>query len=900
MGEIKRKMTRSGRAFGIDNVARMTRFGKYGVMLLLLIFAMFVCPIVDKNEDAFSAIDPDFYTLTASVSPVVSFEITPSKDGSLAITKDVITTSTNSPAGYKLYVSMDKNLGGDVYLNGIADDTNKFVATTGSYESPRALADNTWGYAVAGLNNFDDTYNVNNPVAIAKFASVPTYENGQLIRDYNGVASEDITEVYYGVNANYNIASGAYETEILYTVISEFSDSTSGKIVVTPNEFEFGHKNEAVTIKTSFAGTRDINNINVTIGGKNCGNINVTSLAPLTVTCQVPQELGIGKHNVVVELPDFGKSYNLENGLEILKTCEYTEGQSWNFAYTGKEAVFDAQCSGTYKLEVWGAQGGGPSTTYYGGYGGYSVGSVSLNGDKRLYINVGGAGKSVSSTDDASIAGGYNGGGAGYNSSAEGSSRGSGGGATHIAMRSGLLSTLVSSRDDILIVAGGGGGAGQYDGYSQTGIGGAGGGSAGGDGTDINGKSGSIIGNGGTQFAGGFGSAAGSFGVGGNANRTMNSYNHGGSGGGGGFYGGGASFNNVGAGGGSGYIGNSMLFNKAMYCYNCNVANNTMSKTISVTTKSSSAVANRAKTGDGYAKITYVSADMRDGDTVSVGDAWDFAYNGNVMNFIAPVAGVYKLETWGAQGGSSSTTYHGGYGAYAVGEVSLTKDATLYVVVGGAGKNATSTDDASIAGGYNGGGVGYNSSFELSDRSSGGGATHIATRTGTLSSLSSYLSSILIVSAGGGGSGSYNSDAETGIAGSGGGIVGVSSTSKGSNAGTIGTGGSQTAGGTGNVAGSFGAGGNAKRNNGSNTYGGSGGGGGLYGGGASFNNVGGGGGSSYIGNPALSNKAMYCYGCTTSSAVDTLTYKVTATSSQALEQTAKIGDGYARITLLSF
>ena len=116
----------------------------------------------------------------------------------------------------------------------------------------------------------------------------------------------------------------------------------------------------------------------------------------------------------------------------------------YNFDYTGTEEIFTAPVTGTYKLEVWGAQGQSnllttPVTT--GGYGGYASGLVTLKADDTIYINVGQKGRSYIKS--------YNGGGFGQLS---------GGGATHIATKSGLLSSLENNKSNILIVAGGGGG----------------------------------------------------------------------------------------------------------------------------------------------------------------------------------------------------------------------------------------------------------------------------------------------------------------------------------------------------------------------------------------------------------------------------------------------------------
>ena len=228
---------------------------------------------------------------------------------------------------------------------------------------------------------------------------------------------------------------------------------------------------------------------------------------------------------------------------------------------TSGEQTYTVPTTGTYKLEVWGAQGG-----ENGGYGGYSTGKVNLTSGEKIYINIGGLGVSK---DSGSA---YNGGGRGYATYA---TCGSGGGATHIAKVSGLLSTLSSKTSNILIVAGGG------DGYCHDTTGGSGGGISGGGS------------NPGTQTSGN------AFGVG--AGVSSGCCMRGG--GGGGYYGGSHSDNAPGS-GGSGYIGNSLLTDKYMYCYNCKTSTATATKTNTTTNVSSTPTANYAKSGAGAAKIT--------------------------------------------------------------------------------------------------------------------------------------------------------------------------------------------------------------------------------------------------------------------------------------------------------
>ena len=258
---------------------------------------------------------------------------------------------------------------------------------------------------------------------------------------------------------------------------------------------------------------------------------------------------------------------------------------------TAGEQKYTIPTTGTYKLEVWGAQGGSFSDTIYGGYGGYSKGLMYLEKDTILYINIGGTATATAS--------GYNGGGSSNNTNK------GGGGATHIATVSGLLSTLSSKTSNILIVAGGGGGS---DNWSTGALGGNGGGIQGTSATITTDKTfkyatGGSQTTGGTNYTtGSYTATNGSFGQGG---ASKSAY---GGGGGGGYYGGGAggasSSWSAGGGGGSGYIGNSLLTDKYMYCYNCTTSTATATKTNTTTNVSSTPTANYAKSGAGAAKIT--------------------------------------------------------------------------------------------------------------------------------------------------------------------------------------------------------------------------------------------------------------------------------------------------------
>ena len=304
---------------------------------------------------------------------------------------------------------------------------------------------------------------------------------------------------------------------------------------------------------------------------------------------------------------------------------------------------------------------------------------------------------------------------------------------------------------------------------------------------------------------------------------------------------------------------------------------------------------------NGTLNIPTISSDI----TIHALNQLDIDYTGASQTFTAPFNGTYKLELWGAQGGSYNT-YYGGYGAYVTGEVSLTSGQTLYAFVGGTGGH-TNEHSATVSGGYNGGGaaVGKWSSTVTTNenKTSGGGATHISYTNSSIANTSD-INNILAIAAGGSGqisffTGSPGSDSYrytycTG--GAGGGIegnIGVCDSNMISANGSSYTLANQTTYGSSKYAsnattyGAYGKGGNGY----------SGGGGGLYGGAGGY--VYSGGGSSYIANSLLSNKYMLCYECTTSEEESTKTLSVSTHLETPTTDTPKEGNGAIRISLIT-
>lgn len=289
----------------------------------------------------------------------------------------------------------------------------------------------------------------------------------------------------------------------------------------------------------------------------------------------------ISTKTINAELP---RKFNLHTSAV---TGKLRTGDIINCDYTGTEKSVTLP-RGTYQLEVWGASGGNYSSGV-GGKGGYSTGILKLKSDTLVYLYVGGQGSG--STSGA----GWNGGGNGGSSHTTG-----GGGGTDIRLKSNSLYARV-------IVAGGGGGIESCWGNGYNG--GFGGGTSGGRGYSSVSNG---YGTGGGPTGGGYNvyssNAYGSFGQAGNGSSISTCA----SGGGGGWYGGGGAFGGN-AGGGSGYVYTSST--TSQYPSGCLLNSNyylTDASTIGGNTSfiSPSGAAETGHTGNGYARITVVSADI--------------------------------------------------------------------------------------------------------------------------------------------------------------------------------------------------------------------------------------------------------------------------------------------------
>lgn len=266
-------------------------------------------------------------------------------------------------------------------------------------------------------------------------------------------------------------------------------------------------------------------------------------------------------------------------GIKAIGGGNKGDKETAEFDYTGHEEQMEILLDGVYSLEVWGAQGGDYTVSRLGGAGSYSYAEVELTKGDKLYINVGGKGSGPCTVDDDTCKATFNGGAKG------GQFIAAGGGATHIATKSGQLFDVPIN--DVYIIAGGGGGGNSNE-----------------NGRDF------------LKYAGGYTNSfwwnsreSGKFGLYGGYPQSNNNYR----GNGGGYsctiqcsHGYDANSDCVVA--GTGYVHNPKTKNSVMYCYNCpsNGIDFATSKTIVNAAMSEKPVATESKLGNGYAKIKYI------------------------------------------------------------------------------------------------------------------------------------------------------------------------------------------------------------------------------------------------------------------------------------------------------
>jgi hypothetical protein len=141
-------------------------------------------------------------TLSIASDGKVSISVMPGASVAVLETGvDHVRVSTNA-SGYKLYI---KDKDADTNLNSAAA-TTPIAAGSGNFGTPAALGDEEWGYRLS-------TFAVANTFAGVTAVDVP-------IKTTATTATNDITEITYGVNLTTGTNNGVYTDVVVYTAVN--------------------------------------------------------------------------------------------------------------------------------------------------------------------------------------------------------------------------------------------------------------------------------------------------------------------------------------------------------------------------------------------------------------------------------------------------------------------------------------------------------------------------------------------------------------------------------------------------------------------------------------------------------------------------------------------------------
>lgn len=187
----------------------------------IVIGSVLVVATIATPMAAFAASDSKNTTINGVIASVISMttsstvtiNVTPVSGGSQTSASDTVTVSTNNAAGYTLTLADSDAT--TTLVNGV----NNIAAHTGTQATPTALANNSWGYAVAGAGGFDASYATltNATSSSTKWAGVPATGSPNTLKATAATASGDATTVWYSVKADTTKPNGTYADIVTYT-----------------------------------------------------------------------------------------------------------------------------------------------------------------------------------------------------------------------------------------------------------------------------------------------------------------------------------------------------------------------------------------------------------------------------------------------------------------------------------------------------------------------------------------------------------------------------------------------------------------------------------------------------------------------------------------------------------
>lgn len=195
-----------------------------GTLAAVSVVGLAVAPVVSAATTGSTSLEAQVgYTISMdSVSPATTtLSIAPVAGGAQTTRSTAVTITTNDSAGYTLSHNTSSAT--------LAKGADTLASTAGTWTVPIALANNTWGYAVAsgtsGLtpvsNGFDASYaNIDSAASsTAKYAAMPTTSTS--VRSTSAAATSEVTTFWFSAKVDNTKPSGNYTATISYSVVGK-------------------------------------------------------------------------------------------------------------------------------------------------------------------------------------------------------------------------------------------------------------------------------------------------------------------------------------------------------------------------------------------------------------------------------------------------------------------------------------------------------------------------------------------------------------------------------------------------------------------------------------------------------------------------------------------------------
>ena len=185
-------------------------------IVAIVAFGTVISPVVASaaSQSANTTINASIGSaISVSTGSTVAISLTPTSGGIVSSNSDTVTVNTNNAAGYALTLA-DSDATTD-----LVSGSDTIGAHAGTQASPTALANNKWGYAVAGVGGFDGSYSAetNNASSASAWAGVPASGSPNQLKSTSSTATNDTTTVWYAVKATSAQPGGTYSDTVTYT-----------------------------------------------------------------------------------------------------------------------------------------------------------------------------------------------------------------------------------------------------------------------------------------------------------------------------------------------------------------------------------------------------------------------------------------------------------------------------------------------------------------------------------------------------------------------------------------------------------------------------------------------------------------------------------------------------------